>query len=90
MKTKQEIELELSGSQEPIARVPCDAAWDLIEYLANQRVHVQYSFEESRVVVRFPHLSLASASQLLEMWKLSGVREDARRSHVHGNAAVHS
>ena len=90
MLTKQDIELELSEKQEPVARVPCDAAWDLVEYLANQRAHVQYSFEESRVIVRFLHTSLATASQLLEMWRQSGMREEARRSHSHSGAAVHS
>jgi len=90
MVTNHEIELELSEKQEPVARIPCDAAWDLVEYLANQRAHVQYSFEESRVIVRFPHTSLATASQLLEMWRQSGMREEARRGHAHGGAAVHS
>jgi len=90
MITRQDFELEISENQEPVARIPCDSAWDLIEYLANQRAHVQYSFEESRVIVRFPHTSLATASQLLEMWRMSSVREEARRSHSHSGAAVHS
>jgi hypothetical protein len=88
MKTKQEIELNMEG-QEPVARVPCDAAWDLVEYLANERVHVQYSFEESRVVVRFHHLSLAAVQQLLDRWCTSGHYEDAYRA-ARAKKAVHA
>jgi len=89
MKMRQEIELELSDNQEPVARVPCDAAWDLIEFLANQRAHVQYSFQETRVVVRFHHMSMEAAKQLLEMWSRSGEREEAFRS-VRSESVVHA
>jgi hypothetical protein len=66
-----------------MAHVPGDAAWDLVEYLANQRVHVQYSFEASHVVVRFPHANMASAAELLERWSQESARGDR---YVAGNA----
>jgi hypothetical protein len=59
----------------PQVRVPAGKAWDLVEYLAQQRVQVTYSFEAGRLLVRFTHMSLDRVRELLEDWQHAAERE---------------
>ena len=82
------IELQQSEKGDPVVRVPGDVAWDLVEYLSNQRIHAVYSFEESRVVVRLDHITMSTAADLLDVWMRSEQRDEelnprASRSPAH-------
>lgn len=61
----------------PQARVPAENAWDLVDYLAQQRVQVTYSFEADRLIVNFHHMGIENARCILESWQHSSEREMA-------------
>jgi hypothetical protein len=61
----------------PQAHVPAARAWDLVDYLAQQRVQVTYSFEAERLVVNFHHMSMDSARDILDVWQHTGDHENA-------------
>jgi len=77
---REAITLDMSETGVPFVRIPGEIAWDFVEYLSNQRVHVLYSFEESRVVVRFNHTDMRTARELVDMWVHAEKREEAMRS----------
>jgi hypothetical protein len=84
---REDIKLEMSDGK-PVVRVPGEVAWDLVEYLSNQRIHVMYSFEEARVVVRFNHIDMRTAADLLDTWIHAEQREEALRSRPREAAAL--
>jgi hypothetical protein len=55
----------------PVVQVPSQMLWDLVEYLSEQRLAVQYSYAGNNFEVRFPRMSLAAVQQTLKDW--SGV-----------------
>jgi hypothetical protein len=70
----------------PTVRVSRELAWDLVEYLATQRVHVTYSFESERLVVCFDHMELAGAQLVVDCWRNSRRPQAA----TEGNAVSHA
>jgi hypothetical protein len=77
-----EIEVELTErGGVPQARVSREKAWDLVDYLANQRVQVTYSFEAERLLVNFHHMSVQSARELLDHWQQAAEREASQLAH---------
>jgi hypothetical protein len=59
----------------PQARVSRNKAWDLVDYLAQQRVHVTYSFESERLLVNFHHMTMDAARHLINTWQHATERE---------------
>ena len=55
-------------SHGPKAYIPSDVAWDLVEYLSNQRVPATYSYEEFHVIVSFGYMDLQAVCALLDKW----------------------
>jgi hypothetical protein len=53
----------------PIALIPPQYLWDLVEYLSTQRLSVHYSYRGERFAVSFPRMTLAAAQQTLDEWK---------------------
>jgi hypothetical protein len=59
----------------PRAAVSNNDVWDLVEYLAIQRVMVTYTYSADRFIVTFPHLDHEAACRLLDEWEESYLRE---------------
>ena len=69
---KHEIHIELTDEAGiPVARVPHELAWDLVDYLSNQRLCVTYRYQESHVVAYFHHTDRAIVQKLLDSWSLA-------------------
>jgi len=77
--SEPEVELMERGGL-PQARVARGKAWDLVDYLANQRVQVTYSFEAERLLVNFHHMTLDSARQCIQDWEAASQREAAQHA----------
>jgi hypothetical protein len=58
----------------PQAAVPNEYVWDLVEYLALQRVMATYVYLADRFVVTFLHMDHDAAERLLEEWAQSYLR----------------
>jgi hypothetical protein len=67
----------------PQARVDSGCAWDLVDYLANQRVQVTYSFEAERLLVNFHHMNFDTARDLLDTWQHAAERDAAEHAQAH-------
>jgi hypothetical protein len=59
----------------PQATVPNSYVWDLVEYLAIQRVMVTYTYSDDGFVVTFLHMDRDAAQKLLDEWATSYFRE---------------
>ena len=69
---RQEIHIELTDEAGiPVARVPHELAWDLVDYLSNQRLAVTYRYQEAHVIAYFHHSDRASVQKLLDSWSLA-------------------
>jgi len=79
MRPEHDVELTERGGV-PQARVTRENAWDLVDYLANQRVQVTYSFEAERLLVNFHHMTLDCARQLIHDWERCAEREAAQHA----------
>jgi len=49
----------------PFAQIAHDDTWDLVEFLSFHRTAVFYSHCEDHLIVRFPHINVTGAQQLL-------------------------
>jgi hypothetical protein len=55
----------------PMVQVPSQMLWDMVEYLAEQRLAVHYSYAGDNFEVRFLRMNVAAVRQTLNDW--SGV-----------------
>jgi hypothetical protein len=54
-------------------RVPGHSMWELVEYLAAQRVNVSYGYSTEGFTVTFQRMSMLSAQRLLDAWAESRI-----------------
>jgi hypothetical protein len=59
----------------PQATVPSNYVWELVEYLAIQRVMATYTYSDDGFVVTFLHMDRDAAQRLLDEWARSFLRE---------------
>ncbi len=59
----------------PIARVPADAVWALVEYLSYARVRATYSFDDGEFTVCFPQMDQVAAQRQVDEWASSRMLE---------------
>jgi hypothetical protein len=58
----------------PVAQIPPQHLWELVEYLSGQRLSVHYSYHGEGFEVRFPRMTVAEARRTLDAWAHADVQ----------------
>ena len=76
MNVKLEVRIsERTGR--PFTCVPGDAMWELVEYLAAQRVEVLYGYTADGFTVTFQRMGPSAAQRLLDAWAAADIFDAA-------------
>ena len=62
------LHIRLLEEEPPQVQIPNQYMWDFVEYVAFQRVHVNYTYCDEHFVVSFPSMDRAGVQRLLDEW----------------------